>query len=504
MIKKVPINRLILIIALACSLLTTTAQSNYDKITEKPQVDDQSEIASRDNMEEKIRKNFFLRAEVSKTQCYVGEPIMATFKAYSRLTANSQVVRRPSLTGFSVVEMVDSYSSLPDVEQLDGKYYNVHLIRKVQLFPLQPGHFELEPAEVESTIHFRHPLRLKSASKNFNDLLSDRSKELLPDSLLEKKILSYTPVVAIDVLPLPQQATAVDSFSGAIGNFAIRMEAKDHSWKQNEPATVKLIISGTGNFPLITPPPIIWPKGIKPGDPRVIEETNKYIFPLSGTKVFEYTIDTRDTGSFEIPPIVFSYFDPINKTYRDARTDPFFFSIEQSSFNLKRGPEPVAVTEPLIPRQWYFYGFIVLVIIGWIIVQVVRSGKQPSKGTAKRAPAPMVKTPEPEVEDIVLLEDMIYPVKKALNAGDHPQFYQQLKQSVYTVMGKKFNLPSTALSKQSILYYLRKESADESSVKELSSLLDESELALYTPNAVAENMEEAYQRLETVLNKLTA
>ncbi|HTE08699.1 MAG TPA: hypothetical protein VK628_08030 [Flavitalea sp.] len=141
-------------------------------------------------------------------------------------------------------------------------------------------------------------------------------------------------------------------------------------------------------------------------------------------------------------------------------------------------------------------------IIGWIIVQVVRSGKKQSNVRTRLAPAPMTKTAEPE--DIVLLEDMIYPVKKALNAGDHPQFYQQLKQTVYTVMGRKFNLPSTALSKQSILYYLRKESADENSVKELSNLLDESELALYTPNAVAENMEEAYQRLETVLNKLTA
>src|SRR5689334_14543168 len=122
-------------------------------------VEDNSELAPGENADDKIKKNFFLRAEVTKTECFVGEPLMAVFKAYSRLDANSQVLRRPSLSGFSVVEMVDAYSNHPEVERYNGENYFVHLIRKVQLFPLQPGKFTIEPAEVESIIHLRRSSR---------------------------------------------------------------------------------------------------------------------------------------------------------------------------------------------------------------------------------------------------------------------------------------------------------------------------------------------------------
>jgi hypothetical protein len=57
-------------------------------------VEDNSELDPGENADEKIRKNFFLKAEVSKTECYVGEPLMAVFKAYSRLDANSQVLKK--------------------------------------------------------------------------------------------------------------------------------------------------------------------------------------------------------------------------------------------------------------------------------------------------------------------------------------------------------------------------------------------------------------------------
>src|ERR1700712_475069 len=82
------------------------------------QVDDQSELKGNESVDDKIKKNFFLKADISKTTCYVGEGLMATFKVYSRLNASSRVVKRPSLTGFSVIEMVDAYNNEPDIEKI--------------------------------------------------------------------------------------------------------------------------------------------------------------------------------------------------------------------------------------------------------------------------------------------------------------------------------------------------------------------------------------------------
>jgi len=44
-------------------------------------VEDESELVGGENIDEKIKKNFFLNASVNKTSCYVGEPVMAVYKA---------------------------------------------------------------------------------------------------------------------------------------------------------------------------------------------------------------------------------------------------------------------------------------------------------------------------------------------------------------------------------------------------------------------------------------
>ena len=56
---------------------------------------------------EKIKKNLFVKVEVSKHSCFVNEPIVATYKLYSRLRSESRVVKRPSYNGFSVYDMVE-------------------------------------------------------------------------------------------------------------------------------------------------------------------------------------------------------------------------------------------------------------------------------------------------------------------------------------------------------------------------------------------------------------
>ncbi len=96
-----------------------------------------------ENIKEKIRKNLFVKVQVDKTTCYVGEPIVATYKLYSRLSSESRVTKRPSLNGFSVYDMIDPGTDASSVEKLNGKPFVVHIIRKTQLVPLQAGTVDL-------------------------------------------------------------------------------------------------------------------------------------------------------------------------------------------------------------------------------------------------------------------------------------------------------------------------------------------------------------------------
>lgn len=338
--------------------------SNFHLHAQYGIVENKSELRPGENVEEKIKKNFFLRAELSKTDCFVGEPLMAVFKAYSRLDANSQVLKRPSLSGFSVIEMVDSYSNEAQIEKYNGENYNVHLIRKVQLFPIRPGTFTIEPAEVESIIHLRKGDD-KSGLKNF-------FRRRKSEASLEKQITFQTPTVEVNVSALPQQGQPED-FSGAVGDFSIQVQMEDTAVVARQPATVKLIISGTGNFPLVTEPHIEWSPAAEISGPTVTEQVNKYAFPLSGMKIFQFTIVHRDSGRFSIPAVTFSYFDPISKKYKTAQSDELRYEVSQASDRpVDDSRQIIFKNEKETPLHLYYFGAIALVIVSVIVYILTR------------------------------------------------------------------------------------------------------------------------------------
>lgn len=319
---------------------------------------DQSEIGPGENIDQKIKDNFFLRAEVSKTDCYVGEVLMATFKAYSRIDANSQVVKRPSLTGFSVIEMVDAYNTLPEVEMFRGVYYNTHLIRKVQLFPLQAGHYTLEAAEIESVLH------LRKTAEPPKGLLNRLLRRNLPSVLVQKNITLETPALEINVRPLPEKGQPED-FPGAVGKFSVKMEIADSNVRQYQPAKIKLTIEGTGNLPLITDPSIDWPAGMQVPEPQVTEETDQYRFPLSGRKSFEFSLPANETGLVNIPAVKFTYFDPGQSKYRIAETMPLSYRVIPAD----KTPQAAIETghKKAVPLEYLYFGILVAVILVIVI-----------------------------------------------------------------------------------------------------------------------------------------
>ena len=350
--------KFILLLFVVFTLTDLSAQHTF--MQDDGEVEDQSELKAGENIEEKIKKNLFLRADVSKTECYAGENIMASFKAYTRFYTELRVVRRPSLSGFSVIEMVDTYNSMAEKEKYNGIYYNTHLIRKVQLFALQPGDFILEAAEVEGFIRFTR------TQEEGNSL-----RRLFRMNSFNHELELKTPPVNIKVKPLPEKDQPED-FSGAVGQFKIFMQIPDLNIKQFQPLTVRLVIAGTGNIPLITDPEIKWPVNNVP-DPQVTEEINKYQFPLVGSKIFEYRLSTRDTGNFSIPPVEFSYFDPKDKKYKKVSTKQVNYRVNIA--DKTEEPQIVTGNKSSFPLHYLYFGIIAVAIVGVIIYQAIKHKK---------------------------------------------------------------------------------------------------------------------------------
>jgi hypothetical protein len=173
-------------------------------------------------------------------------------------------------------------------------------------------------------------------------------------------------------LPLAGQP---ENFSGAVGKFTIEQQMPDTSLNQYEPATIKLLIKGTGNFPLVIDPEIHWPKEIKASQPQVTEDINKYVYPLAGVKIFQYSLETSDSGRFTVPAIPFSYFDPSVRKYKTIETIPVTYTVAATPVNINVAKN-IVIKSRGIPVHFYYLGIVALGIIGLIIFQLVRREKK--------------------------------------------------------------------------------------------------------------------------------
>ena len=446
-----------------------------------------------ENADEKIKRNLFVKASVDKRTCFAGEAVLLTYKLYARLNNSSQVLKRPSLPGLSVVEMVDSYDGRPEIEILDGKAYYVNLIRKVQGFPLQPGTIQLDVAEISSMVHFIKTTG-KQNSNDINDLLSrvDPRSGTIGSAYDHPVILKSQPL-SLEVKPLPL-TNQPEEFSGAVGQFAFSIEAAQKEIHPGDLVKIKLIIKGRGNIPLLIPPSVKWPKGVDTAEPAVKEEFNKYLYPLQGFKSFEYSFTAPDTGSYIIPATDFYYFNPASQTYQSSRSDSIKLQVTPGSPKTTSAIDGAYMQskEDKIPRQFYWFAVVAVLILLSIVYQVWRVRKA----------EPVITVKEIKEEHKVKI-DPLASAKTALQFGNTISFYHELEKSIWKAIIENCKVLPSELNKQNISSVLASKGIDSEAIQSLKEVLNECEWALYVPSHETKDAEQLLSRTSTILEKIS-
>ncbi|RYY26543.1 MAG: protein BatD [Chitinophagaceae bacterium] len=475
-----------------------TSVPEPDNEENEPVVADESELRPGEKVEEKIRNNFFLRANTNKTSCYVGEPLAVAYKAYSRLNSNSQVVKRPSFPGFSVVEMVGSYDNKPEVEVIKGNAFYTNLIRKVQLFPLQAGKYELDPAEIESVVHFVKTENTKNDGKSQLQRLLDRSVSFR--SNFEHYTTLKTTPVTIDVKPLPEKDQPAD-FTGAVGNFALQTVMPADKIRQGELVKIQWVLSGSGNLQLVTLPDIEWPKGIDTSEPSVKEELNQFVYPLSGKKTFDYAVTARDTGNYTIPPISFSYFDPETEVYKTLVTAPISFHVTASEKTIFADTDTVKSLADR-PLHLYWFGGVALVIIGWITYQLLFLNKRPKEPVISVEAVKPIPVTAITSKEVIPAAAMFGNARKSLINDDIKGFYREVQRVLWKIAAERCEVLPSFLNKQNISFQLQKQDIAAPVITSFTAVLNECEWALYTPDHSPSDMQELLEKAVEISEKL--
>jgi hypothetical protein len=241
-------------------------------------------------------QDIFLAAGLDHHQAYLGQQVTYSVRLYTRVDVNEfDGLKLPGFDGFWGEDLETPTHPVPTIQEVGGVPYQVYLVKKKALFPSKSGQLTIDPAEVDV-----------GTGGIFNR---------------GHKIHRATGALVLTVLPLPPGAPPGFSTSN-VGQWSLQASLRPASVPVGEPATLTLITQGVGNLHAVTAPALPPIPGVRAYDPTSQDKTTTAGDRFGGTRKLEIVLIGQRTGSFEIPPMTFSYFDPAAKTYQTQKTPP--------------------------------------------------------------------------------------------------------------------------------------------------------------------------------------
>lgn len=446
-----------------------------------------------ENVQEKIKQNLFIKVSVNKRTCYVGEPVMATFKLYSRLESKSDIIKNPGFYGFTVYDMVNLKDKMVTTENINGRSFDVHTIRKVQLYPLQAGTFSVDAMQVNNKVELSRSAVSKKTEQEISEGILGMDDEDKPGEGVEvfETTISTEPV-SITVKPMPVKNKPA-GFSGATGRFSIAAALLKNDLAKNEEGLLEITITGKGNFVQINAPVVQWPAGIEGFEPIVKDLLDKTVMPLQGTRTFRYAFVSSNPGNYKLPVISFSFFDTDSNTFKTVSTTGINVSVntEEKKAVIISGEKKTSI-EAQSKKASLIAGIVVVAAVLVIVLYwLIRKKEKP----------PVITTSEkPTYPSIASLLEPAYQAKV-----DGPgTFFRELHQAIWSFLQQRFSLDGSNMNKQLVTEKMITAGIDGEMVKQLLAVLSQCEAGMFTQADMAENKEELLQHTEEVLKTISS
>jgi hypothetical protein len=448
---------------------------------------------------DEIAQNVFVRATADKQKVLMGEQVTVTYKLYTRLSIASQmsISKLPQYPGFWAEELETPGNISFTTENYQGKRYRVGVLKKVALFPTQTGELNVTPFELDVPVQVQ---KKRKSNNVFDDFFNDPFFGIGQTVDFTAKSNS----LKIKVQPLPS-ANVPESFNGAVGDFSMDSQIDKRSTKTNEPVTMKLTISGTGNISLLEMPKINLPAGFEQYEPKVNEQVNR-TGRISGKKTAEYLIVPRDAGKKEIPPVKFSYFDINKKSYVTLSAPAYSLNVEQgTSVNsqeyagkedvkmlgediryIKTDSESLHRTGGFILNRFGFWAAVGFPFILGLGLVVWRRREDKLAGNVQ-----LMRYQRAQKVARMRLKK----AKSLMDSGDHNAFYSEISLALFGYLEDKFHIPKSELSVDRASAELSKRGLSSELIAEFERVANKCEFIRFAPKesetaAVAEMYDE--------------
>ena len=451
-----------------------------------------------------IGKNLFIRVFADKQKVYQGEQVTVTYKLYTRLNiaAQMQVSKLPQYQGFWAEELETPTTINFTIENVEGKQFRVGILKKAALFPSQSGELTVSPMELKV------PVQIQKKRKPGNSVFDDFFNDPFFGNAETVQYNAKSNTVKVNVIPLPENKP--ESFKGAVGQFTLSSELNKNSTKTNEPLSLKLNITGTGNISLLNVPEINLPPGMEKYDPKSTDLINRQA-KISGKKSIEYLIVPRNAGKKEIPSVKFSYFDPNKKSYVILSTPPYNINVEQGTGDqsyagmskedikllgddiryIKTSPASLNQRGEILLDQFGFWTAAVLPFLALIGAVMWKRREDRLSGNislmryrkAQRISAKRLKT-----------------AKILMLANKQTDFYTEISLALFGYLEDKLHIPKSEFTLDRASAELRKSNVDESLITGIVNCAEKCEYIRFAPvEDGTTEMKNMYQQTEKLI-----
>lgn len=447
--------------------------------------------------------DLFIRAIVSKTNVYRGEPLVVTFKMYTKLDAtNLENPKLPALNGFFQQEIeIPPLRSL-EREVVNGEVYGTAVLRKVILFPQRAGELSIDPYELDVIVR-ETPAPTRRGF--FDDFFT------MPQMVRKKAV---SPNIKINVKPLPQGRPA--GFTGAVGNYDVQATVDKTQAPANEPITYTIRISGSGNLKLIEQPRVDFPIGFEVFDAKLRESIRNTDEGASGSKTFEILMIPRHAGTYRIPPLNFSWFDPVSGSYKTLKTEEISLQIEKgeetetgaavTGFSredvrlISQDIRFIKLNRPsfrnynmvLFGTPAYLLAFLIPLLLFVLLVILYRKHLQ--------SRADMKRVRNRRAGKVAMKRLKL--AAKLLRENKTQEFYDEILNSAWGYLGDKLNIPLSDLSRNTILEKTSGDPELQTLLTELFEVLETCEAARYSPGYSGLGMHEVFEKVSRLIEAI--
>ncbi|WP_299117375.1 BatD family protein [uncultured Winogradskyella sp.] len=430
-----------------------------------------SEIAS---------ENIHLVAEVSKTNPYLNEGFTVVYKLYVSPETGVSNWREKDNPRYN-----DFWSQNIEIKGLNiqkglykGEEYRYVVLRKTVLYPQKTGKLKIEPLVLDITVE---------VPTGRADIFGRAIMTKVPKTVTAG---SRT----INVKALPEQEKPSD-FKGAVGDFLFKVTTSKTELDATESLQAKIEVTGKGNLKLFELPKLTTPSSLEVYEPEHRENVRTNLSGMQGRISDTYTIVPQYRGKYPLPPISFSYFDLKTESYKRITSDEIVINVLEgptaastnntSTTNAsKQTVRPntnafafikTATNFSSIKNTPFFKskGFWFLLLLPFLAIPlaiIIRKKKDERNADVQ---GNRIRKADK------LARKYLSEAKK--NLGQKETFYESLERALHNYLKAKLHIETSDFNKEKIETLLLKRKVDNAVILDFISILENCELARYTP-----------------------